>query len=76
MVQAYGLTCRRCGEPIDPLLSGLHPRGLTIGHVIPARAGGRAELANVRPEHRACNLAERPAVSPRARVVPAPARDA
>lgn len=69
MIEAYGLTCYRCRRPIDPALSGLHPLGLTVGHVIPARDGGRAVLANVRPEHRACNLGEGARVSARAAIV-------
>lgn len=33
------------------------PLGLTIGHVIPLSHGGSDDDANLRPEHRRCNLA-------------------
>jgi HNH endonuclease len=60
VLELYGATCWRCGQAIPLELSGLHPMGLTLGHVVPVRDGGRTDVANVRPEHRRCNLAERP----------------
>lgn len=52
----YGDTCRRCLATIDRSLSGLHPLGPTIGHVIALADGGTDHLENLRPEHRSCNL--------------------
>lgn len=52
-----GDACRRCGEAIDFDLSGLLPLGPTLGHVVPAAAGGSDELRNLGLEHRRCNLA-------------------
>ena len=52
-----GDLCRRCGQAIDFGLSGLEGTGPTIGHVIPAAAGGSDALRNLGLEHRVCNLA-------------------
>jgi 5-methylcytosine-specific restriction endonuclease McrA len=57
VVERDGPTCGRCGGWIDSALSGLHPDGPTLGHIIPASRGGSDELDNLRPEHRRCNLA-------------------
>jgi 5-methylcytosine-specific restriction endonuclease McrA len=51
-----GPVCWRCGGWIDVRLSGLHPDGLTLGHKVPAGAGGTDHLDNLGPEHRRCNL--------------------
>lgn len=51
-----GYRCARCLRWIDPALSGMHPRGGTVGHAIPLARGGTDELSNLRAEHRACNL--------------------
>lgn len=52
-----GTICRRCGSPIDMLLSGLHPDGPTIGHIVSRRDGGTDDPRNLGLEHRRCNLA-------------------
>lgn len=49
--------CGRCGGAIDLGLSGMHPLGFTLGHVVPVSRGGGDDLDNLRPEHRRCNLA-------------------
>lgn len=49
--------CGRCGKVIDLDASPMGPFGLTIGHVIPLSHGGSDDDANLRPEHRRCNLA-------------------
>lgn len=59
--------CIRCGKVIDLSLSGLHPDGLTVGHIIPVSRGGDDSYLNLGREHRRCNLAAA------ARVAPAPA---
>lgn len=51
-----GDRCGRCGELIDFARGGMDPAGPTLGHIIPAVDGGSDELANLRLEHRACNL--------------------
>lgn len=67
VLERDGARCGRCGGTIDLALSGLAPRGVTLGHVVPALLGGSDELDNLRPEHRACNLAAGARlVSPRA----------
>ena len=50
------LTCRRCGEAIDPSLSGLHPLGLHVGHILAVADGGSDAWANLAPEHNRCNV--------------------
>ena len=57
VVARDGARCRRCGAPIDVRLGGLDPLGLTLGHIVPVSRGGTDALANLAPEHRACNLA-------------------
>jgi len=52
-----GNRCRRCSRPIDMWRSGLDPDGPTIGHIIPAAAGGTDARENLALEHRRCNLA-------------------
>lgn len=69
-----GLTCRRCGDPIDHTLSGLHPLGLTVGHVLAVRDGGTDAWDNLAPEHRSCNLAGRQAPRHRALIARPPHR--
>lgn len=56
IIARHGATCGRCGGSIDLTLSGLHPLGLTIGHIVPVSRGGSDADANLRPEHRRCNL--------------------
>jgi 5-methylcytosine-specific restriction endonuclease McrA len=55
IVDRDGAVCRRCGKAIDLRLSGLHPDGLTIGHVIAVDDGGSDADDNLAPEHRRCN---------------------
>lgn len=57
LIARDGPFCRRCGTAIDTTLSGLHPDGPTIGHVVPAASNGSDELRNLGLEHRRCNLA-------------------
>jgi len=57
VIARLGNVCRRCGQAIDLTLPGVHPDGLTLGHIIPAAQGGGDELGNLGPEHRRCNLA-------------------
>ena len=52
-----GPICGRCGEGFDLSLNGLHPDGLTVGHIVPVARGGSDDDSNLRPEHRRCNLA-------------------
>jgi 5-methylcytosine-specific restriction endonuclease McrA len=59
VVARDGLVCGRCHQAIAPHLSGLHPMGLTLGHVIPRHLGGVDTVGNLQPEHRVCNLGDR-----------------
>lgn len=68
------LTCRRCLDPIDLTLSGLHPMGLTVGHVLAVRDGGTDAPDNLAPEHRSCNLGGRQAPRVRATIARPPHR--
>jgi 5-methylcytosine-specific restriction endonuclease McrA len=52
-----GTDCARCGASIDITRSGLDPDGPTLGHVTPVVLGGSDSDANLRLEHRRCNLA-------------------
>lgn len=49
-IAAYGERCWLCGSPIlgEPV---------TVDHVLPRSRGGTDDLDNLRPAHRACNLA-------------------
>ena len=52
--------CHRCGAPIDPTLSGNHPQGPHLDHIIPVAGGGDdvpASLDEVAWSHRQCNQA-------------------
>ena len=48
--------CARCHVIIDPALSGLHPDGATVGHIVPVSRGGDDSFDNLQLEHRRCNL--------------------
>jgi hypothetical protein len=48
--------CGRCGLWIDPTLDYRDPWALTIGHIQPHALGGTYDPANLRAEHRLCNL--------------------
>jgi 5-methylcytosine-specific restriction endonuclease McrA len=67
-----GRRCRRCDRGIQRGLSGLHPMGPTLGHIIPASLGGSDELSNLAPEHRSCNLAAGASFDPPMAVVATP----
>lgn len=64
LIARHGAVCGRCQGSIDLRLSGLHPLGLTVGHIIPKSKGGTDALANLQPEHRCCNLAGGPRLTP------------
>ena len=53
----HDLPCSRCGEPIDYAAHYLAPHAFTAGHIVAVVDGGSHALSNLRPEHRACNLA-------------------
>lgn len=57
-ILAANQTCGICGEIINVGLSGLHPDGPNIDHIIPLAHGGSDDLANLMPTHRRCNLAK------------------
>lgn len=57
LLQRDGPGCGRCHQPINMALPGTHTDGPTVGHVQAATRGGGDELANLRLEHRRCNLA-------------------
>ena len=48
-------TCHLCGAPVERGLSGMHPEGPTIDHLIPLSLGGLDLLHNVALAHRTCN---------------------
>ena len=64
--------CARCGHVIDPTLSGLHPDGATVGHVLPVSRGGDDSYENLQLEHRRCNLAAGARVAPPAATIAEP----
>ena len=64
--------CNRCDRLIDPTLSGLHPDGATVGHIIPVIRGGTDAYENLALEHRRCNLAVGARVAPPAATVVEP----
>ena len=52
-----GWRCHLCHKHIDKTLSGLHPAGPNIDHLVPLAFGGADEPANVAISHRRCNVA-------------------
>src|SRR5574339_128005 len=72
MDSVIGPACGRCGSWIDPTLSGLHPDGATVGHILPVSAGGDDSFDNLQLEHRRCNLAAAARVAPPAATVVEP----
>lgn len=50
--------CSICGEPIDYTLPYLDPGEFVVDHVVPLARGGRDDLSNKAPAHRACNRAK------------------
>lgn len=71
VVARDGAICRRCGKPIDLTLSGRHPMGLTLGHIVAVADGGSDRDDNLAPEHHTCNLGSGDA-APRARLATPP----
>ena len=64
--QQAGITpqCWRCGRVIDHTLSGLHPDGATVGHILPVSRGGDDSYDNLALEHRRCNLSASNRIAP------------
>jgi 5-methylcytosine-specific restriction endonuclease McrA len=48
--------CALCGQLIDLTLSGLHPDGPHVDHIVPRSKGGQDTYTNLQPTHRRCNL--------------------
>ena len=48
--------CGWCGGWIDRTLSGRHPLGPSVDHVIPRAQGGPDTIANLQPMHLRCNI--------------------
>lgn len=55
VLETYGDACIYGDGPIDLNLTGRHPRGFVLAHVIADADGGAFELENLRPAHRDCN---------------------
>lgn len=53
-----GWRCQICRHRVDRALSGAHPRGATLDHIVPVSSGGRHERRNLQLAHRACNSAK------------------
>lgn len=51
-----GFRCHLCRGRVDMRLSGMHPKGPTIDHLIPVTAGGGDDPTNVALAHRECNV--------------------
>lgn len=65
-------TCHVCGLPVDKTLSGRHPLGPTVDHLVPVAAGGTHDRANLRLAHARCNnQRQAPGVTRPARARPA-----
>lgn len=56
--QRDGDVCGICGEPIDFTLSGRHPMGRSVDHVLPRAKGGAHTWANCQLAHLRCNLSK------------------
>lgn len=56
LIRERGEKCHLCGKRIDLRLSGLHPMGLHIEHLVPVSDGGTNDLDNLHIAHRVCNL--------------------
>jgi len=55
VVAARGRKCHICHRQIDLNLSGRHPQGPSIDHILPVSMGGTNDLANLNIAHRVCN---------------------
>lgn len=51
-----GCKCHLCGKSVNMSLSGMHPKGPTIDHLVPLSADGPDEINNVALAHRDCNV--------------------
>lgn len=51
-----GWRCHLCRKAVNSALSGMHPRGPTIDHLVPVSLGGEDVLSNVSLAHRECNV--------------------
>jgi hypothetical protein len=51
-----GWRCHLCGKKVRGDLSGMHPRGPTIDHLVPLSKGGTDSARNVDLAHRSCNV--------------------
>lgn len=51
-----GWRCHLCHRKVNRKLSGMHPDGPTIDHLVPLSFGGEDTLDNVALAHRKCNL--------------------
>lgn len=56
LISRSGSRCHLCTKPVDASLSGMHPLGPTIDHILPLSAGGADCSTNVALAHRQCNL--------------------
>lgn len=50
--------CQLCGGQVLESLSGMHPDGPTVDHIVPLSRGGWDGWDNVQLAHRRCNLAK------------------
>jgi 5-methylcytosine-specific restriction endonuclease McrA len=50
-----GWRCHICGTDVDRTLSGRHPMGPTIDHLVPLSKGGKDCYENVALAHLSCN---------------------
>lgn len=58
-IAASGGVCVLCGKPIDLTLSGRHPDGPTLEHLIPVDRGGSPDdPMNLGVSHQRCNSAK------------------
>lgn len=55
VIARWGMRCYLCGGAIERGPETVHPGALTLDHVVPIAQGGRDEIDNLRPAHRACN---------------------
>lgn len=53
-----GYRCGLCHRKVDMRLSGLHPKGPTIDHIIPLSVSRDDRRTNVQLAHRFCNLSK------------------
>lgn len=56
VLRASGGVCVLCGKPIDMSLSGRHPDGPTLEHIVPVdRGGDPTSPYNLGASHMRCN---------------------